>query len=178
MIIVREQPKTLDINMLFSWFIIYSVIGWAYETAYCLVTNGRYLSRGFLFGPLCPIYGLTIILMIVITTDRVKSILGLFMSCALIATVLEYISSYWMELVFDRRWWNYNDMFLNINGRVCLGATVLFGFSGVLFVRFIHPAIMRFISNKVSDLQLRYVNRTILILLLFDIVVSFKMNML
>lgn len=175
MILVRERARTLDISIIFSWFIIYSAIGWLYETTYCYLTTGNLTNRGFLFGPLCPIYGISIVLMILLT-DKYKSMIPLFLVCALVATVLEYFSSYWMELVFHRRWWNYSDMFFNINGRICLGASVLFGICGVIFVRFIHPAIVRFMNRYLSEPKLRRANKLILFLFLFDILLSIQTN--
>ncbi|MBH1939708.1 putative ABC transporter permease [Mobilitalea sibirica] len=177
MIIVKERLNTLDIPTLFSWFIIYSSIGWIYETTYCYLTTGKILNRGFLYGPYCPIYGLSILFMILLLTDRCKNIVTLFLSCALVATVLEYISSYWMEMVFNRRWWNYSNMMFNINGRVCLGASILFGICGVLFVRYIHPAMIRYIRNNIPELQLRIANKIILVLFVIDVLFSFRMSL-
>lgn len=177
MIIARERQKALDISTLFSWFIIYSSIGWLYETTYCFLTTGRLSNRGFLLGPYCPIYGLTILFAVVLFTGRFKNIFTLFLSCALAATVLEYVTSYWMEIVFNRRWWNYYDMFGNINGRVCLGASALFGLLGVLFVRYIHPAVVRYINRTFSDRFIRRINRIILLLFIIDILISFRINL-
>lgn len=175
--IVRERLRTLELPVLFNWFIIYSCIGWIYETSYCYLTTGRLMNRGFLYGPLIPIYGLSILAMVVLFANRCKSILSLFLSCALVATVLEYFSSYWMELVFQRRWWNYSKMMFNINGRVCLGASILFGLCGVLFVRFIHPLVLRSL-NYFSDSFLRRANRVILTLFMLDVLFSFRRSLL
>lgn len=177
MIIARERLRTLELSTLFNWFIIYSFIGWIYETSYCYLTNGRLMNRGFLYGPLIPIYGLSILAMIVLFSNRCKSILSLFLSCALAATALEYFSSYWMELVFQRRWWNYSKMMFNLNGRVCLGASILFGICGVLFVRIIHPNLIKYL-NYLSDNLLRKANRVILTLFVLDVLFSFKRSLL
>ncbi len=177
MIIVRERLRTAELSVLFNWFIIYSCIGWLYETSYCYLTTGRLMNRGFLYGPLIPIYGLSIVAMIVLFANRCKTILSLFLSCAMVATALEYFSSYWMELVFQRRWWNYSKMMFNIDGRICLGATILFGLCGVLFVRFIHPMIIRYLNNF-SDTFLRKANRVILSLFVLDVLFSFKRSLL
>ncbi len=177
MIIARNRMRSLDVTTLFIWFVLYSCIGWLYETIYCYVTSGNLTNRGFLYGPLCPIYGVSILLMVTFFTNRWNNLLTLFLSCSLIATVVEFISSYWMEKIFDRRWWNYADMPLNLNGRICLGASILFGLSGVLFVRFIHPAISRFLSYNVSDETIHKISRYILVLLLFDIAISLQISL-
>ena len=177
MIIARERIRTLELPTLFNWFIIYSCIGWLYETSYCYLTTGRLMNRGFLYGPLIPIYGLSILAMVALFANRYKSILSLFLSCSLAVTVIEYLSSYWMELVFQRRWWNYSKMAFNINGRVCLGASILFGLCGVLIVRVVHPNIVRFLQ-LFSDNFLRKAHRIILTLFVLDILFSFRRSLL
>lgn len=178
MIVVKEQQRVLDLSTLFCWFIIYSSIGWVYESTYCLITTGKMYNRGFLYGPIIPIYGLSILAMILLFSDRCKSLTSLFLSCALVATVLEYFTSYWMEAVFNRRWWNYSSMMFNIEGRICLGASVLFGLCGVLFVRYIHPAIVRFISANITDAKVRLATRIVLVLFVFDVLLSFQASLL
>ncbi len=176
MIIARERLRTLDLSTLFNWFIIYSCIGWIYETSYCYLTTGRLMNRGFLYGPLIPIYGLSILAMVVLFANRCRGIVSLFFSCALGATAIEYFSSYWMELVFNKRWWNYSNMMFNLNGRVCLGASILFGLCGILFVRLIHPAILRFLSYF-STSTIRKANRVALTLFIFDLLLSFRRSL-
>ncbi|HWT27498.1 MAG TPA: putative ABC transporter permease [Mobilitalea sp.] len=177
MIITKEQRKAFDLSTLFIWFIIYSNIGWIYETLYCSIGVHKIVNRGFLYGPLCPIYGLSILTMILLLSGRCRSILTLFLSCAVISSVLEYISSLWMEYVFGRRWWDYSDQILNINGRVCLGAAVLFGACGVVVIRFLHPAIVRCINQNFSPATIKMVDKVILSVFLLDILVSFQMSL-
>lgn len=177
MIIARDRLRSLDLTTLFVWFVFYSCIGWIYETIYCFATSGNLSNRGFLYGPLCPIYGVSILMMILLLTNRCSNLFTLFLSCAMVATVVEFMSSYWMEVIFDRRWWNYADMPFNINGRVCLGASVLFGLCGVLFVRFVHPAFNRFLYYNVSDTTIRKISRYILVLFIFDIAFSLRLSL-
>lgn len=177
MITAPARQRALDISTLFSWFIIYSYIGWVYETTYCSLNAGRFINRGFLYGPLCPIYGVAIILMILLFSRRCKSLMTLFLSCAVISTVLEYIVSMGMEYIYDNRWWDYSNRFMNINGRVCLEATVLFGVCGVLIVRFLHPAIEHFVQQNITPTNLKRINLIILAVFLFDNIVSIKMNL-
>ncbi len=177
MIITRERLRSQDLATLFNWFIIYSCIGWAYETSYCYLTSGKIMNRGFLYGPLIPIYGLSILGMVLLFSDRCKNVLTLFLSCSLVATALEYFSSYWMELVFNRRWWNYYKMSFNLDGRICLSASILFGLCGILFVRIIHPMVVKFL-NGFSEGFLRRANRVILGLFILDVLCSFRRNLL
>ncbi|MDF2538232.1 MAG: hypothetical protein K0S76_1253 [Herbinix sp.] len=176
MIIVKERVKALNLSTLFSWFIIYSYIGWLYETMYCSFTSGKFVNRGFLYGPVCPIYGASILLMILLT-GRCRNAMSLFLSCALIASVLEYVASIGMELVYGRRWWDYSDKFLNINGRICLGAAVLFGVCGVVIVRYLHPLIIRYMEHNFTTNMIRKINVCLLALFIFDNLVSIQMSL-
>lgn len=176
MIIAKERQVAHDLSIYFTWFIIYSYIGWVYETTYCSLNAGKFVNRGFLYGPVCPIYGASILLMILLT-GRCRNIISLFLSCALIASVLEYVVSMGMENIYGRRWWNYSDKFLNINGRICLGAAILFGVSGVLIVRYLHPAIVRYINENFTSRMIRKLNLIIFTFFLFDNLVCIKMNL-
>ncbi|NLO08768.1 MAG: putative ABC transporter permease [Clostridiales bacterium] len=175
MIRIGGRIRSLDLMTLFRWFIIYSVMGWTYETVFTFLIKGDLTNRGFLFGPLCPIYGLSILIMILICPDRGKNIVSLIIKCAFVATTMEYITSSWMERFFAKRWWDYSDMFMNVNGRICLGASVLFGVLGAIFVRYIHPALVS-LTNRISNRVMRIFDRTVLILFLYDILLSFRTN--
>jgi len=125
----------------FLWFIAYSFAGWAYETALFTIVLSHWTNRGFLHAPLCPIYGTAAMAAIAILYGRVKNIALLFLAGAFLATVLEYITSVVLELLFDARWWDYSSRSFNIHGRVCLLGAVIFGTMVVVLVRFIHPQV-------------------------------------
>jgi len=119
------------------WFVVYSVLGWIYESTYCTIVERRWENRGFLYGPLCPIYGVGVIAMmavwqIVLAEGMDPAAWQVFVVTALGSAVLEYVTSWAMEKLFNARWWDYSDMPLNINGRICLPATILFGLMGLL----------------------------------------------
>lgn len=177
MIITKKQTVPLNLSILFNWFIIYSFIGWIYETIYCSFDAGHIVRRGFLYGPVCPIYGVTIILMIVILSDRCKNFFAMFFFCALIASSVEYVTSFWMETVFGKRWWDYSDKFINFNGRVCLGSSILFGISGIIIIQFVQPAIVRFISLHLGENKLRVLNKIFFTILFFDVLLSFQKSL-
>lgn len=174
---VKVNKKVPDILTLFEWFIIYSYLGWVYETIYCSFDLGRYVDRGFLNGPICPIYGVCIVPAILLFTGRFKKRVTLFVSCALLATAVEYVTSLWMEFVFGRRWWNYSNRMFNINGRVCLGAAVIFGLSGLLIIRYLHPWLTRYMNDNIQVGTVKKASRAIFVLFLFDILVTFQMNL-
>lgn len=121
------------------WLVVYAVFGWIYESTYCTIAERRWQNRGFLYGPLCPIYGFGFIGMMatwqsVLDQGLVVAPWQVFVACALGSIVLEYVTSWGLEQLFHARWWDYSNMPLNINGRVCLPATILFGLMGLLVV--------------------------------------------
>lgn len=136
------------------WFLAYSVLGWMYESAYCTAVERKWENRGFLYGPVCPIYGFGVIGMIaewqVVQGSGVAvSAWQVFVATALGSVVLEYVTSWALEKLFHARWWDYSDMPLNINGRVCLPATVLFGLMGLLVVYVLYQPTVD-LTNMVS----------------------------
>lgn len=177
MITTRVKAKVPDLMSLFNWFIIYSYIGWVYETIFCSFDLGRYVDRGFLYGPVCPIYGLCIIGAVKLFEGKFKKNITLFLSSALLATVMEYFTSLWMEFVFGRRWWNYSNRMFNINGRVCLGAAMMFGISGVLIIRYLHPMLVRYVNENYTIGMIKKVSIALLTIFILDILVTFQSNL-
>lgn len=154
----------------FIWFVLYSVLGWLYESLFCSVTHKKLINRGFLNGPYCPIYGSGAVLMIVVL-GKVSNAPALFMSGAVLACTLEYITSYVMEKLFYARWWDYSNTKFNLNGRVCLAGAVVFGAFAVVLIKFIHP----FISHMTSFLPPSgvYVTASVLaVIIIADTVVT------
>lgn len=132
----------------FVYFIIYSFIGWIYETCYCTIHEKTWQNRGFLYGPCIPLYGVGATLAQIIFIDlpfntlRNASYITIFCICSIGSFFLEYFTSYALEKRFNARWWDYTDMPLNINGRVCLPFTLCFGIAGIIVTQFIIPPIM------------------------------------
>ena len=129
----------------FLWFIVYSFIGWLYETIICSIGQRRFINRGFLCGPYCPIYG-TGALIIILILGKLTNPAGLFFLGAIVACGLEYITSFGMEILFHARWWDYSQRRLNINGRICLLGAVVFGTFSVLVILMIHPVVDRWVD--------------------------------
>ena len=134
-----------NIKDIFLWFLLYSCIGWIYETILCSVKERRFINRGFLNGPYCPIYGVGAVVNL-LALGRFTNPAVLFFAGAIMDCTLEYITSWGMEKLFHARWWDYSKKFLNINGRVCLLGAVAFGAFSVVLVLFMHP----FFEDKLS----------------------------
>ncbi|MBR6503531.1 MAG: putative ABC transporter permease, partial [Firmicutes bacterium] len=133
----------------FLYFIIYSFLGWIYETCYCTIHEKAWENRGFLYGPCIPLYGvgatLAQIIFIDIPCDNLRnaSYPMIFLICAAGSFVLEYSTSYVLEKRFHARWWDYSEFPINIHGRVCLIFTMCFGFAGIIVTQIIVPPIMQ-----------------------------------
>lgn len=123
----------------FLWFLCYSFAGWVYESALVSAQERRWVNRGFLNGPLCPIYGVGAVLAAVLLTPLRAHPLLIFAISAIGASTLEYVTSWAMERLFHARWWDYSNFRFNLNGRICLLGAVVFGIAGVLIVEFVHP---------------------------------------
>lgn len=136
----------------FLYFIIYSFLGWIYETIYCTFHEKAWENRGFLYGPCIPLYGVGATLAQILFLDLpIKGIddpsyTTIFIGCAAGSFFLEYGTSYILEKKFHARWWDYSDLPFNINGRVCLIFTLCFGFAGILVTQIIIPPIVELIS--------------------------------
>ncbi len=122
------------------WFFIYSVIGWIYETIFCSIRERRFVYRGFLIGPYCPIYGFGALL-VIFTLGKIENVIVLFFASAILTCSLEYATSWLMEKLFHARWWDYSNKKFNINGRVYLLGAIVFGTFSVLLIKFLHPIV-------------------------------------
>lgn len=125
------------------WFMLYSVTGWSYETIICSISARRFINRGFLNGPYCPIYGMGALLVLLIL-GRVESIVLLFVLGVVVTCSLEYLTSYIMEKLFHARWWDYSERKFNLAGRVCLLGAVVFGTFTVIVIKLVHPVVTDF----------------------------------
>lgn len=136
----------MGLGELVVWFAFASVAGWLFESVYSVVRTGHWEKRGFLFGPLCPIYGFGVVVALLLF-DRPEVASGLwpgwlvFLSCMAGSAALEYVVSVVLEHLFGAVWWDYSDMPLNVNGRICLPASLLFGVAGVAVVYLVAPVL-------------------------------------
>ncbi len=136
------------ISKYFVYFVIFSCMGWIYESIFCTVKSGSWQNRGFLYGPVCPIYGVgaaTIMALMDWFTNQNQGQVNytwwqVFLVAFFGSIVLEYVTSWGLEKLFHAYWWDYSDVPLNINGRVCFPASVGFGAAGLLVIYVIAPA--------------------------------------
>lgn len=142
------------------WFFIFSVIGWIFETVYCSIKDGFYQNRGFLYGPVCPIYGLGALLAIIIADvvychgyyDRFAA-WQIFVIGYVFSAILEYSAHYLLEKKFHATWWDYSDMPLNLHGRICVPASTLFGLSYMGIFKFVYPMVLGMRNGLAPQIQ-------------------------
>lgn len=136
----------------FMYFFIYSVLGWIVETLYCRTLDGKWTNRGFLFGPYCPIYGFGALIIIAFLQNFKSSFIAVFFLGMIFTSILEYLTSFLLEKLFDAKWWDYSKMKFNINGRICLLNSLEFAFLGVVLTYIVHPTISNLILKIPIDL--------------------------
>lgn len=135
------------IEILIVYFTIYSFIGWLCEVIYCSVLSKKLVNRGFLAGPVCPVYGFGALSILWLLSPVSYSIPIIFLSSMMITSIVEYITGWLLETFFGTRWWDYSDRKFNLEGRICLKNSVYFGIMGVLLIKVIHPGIKYLVSN-------------------------------
>ncbi len=161
-------------------FFVFSAIGWTIESVYCSIGNKKIINRGFLYGPVCPIYGTGALIFEILITPLSEPfekrwwlvvIVGM-----VLADILEYFTSYIMEKLFNARWWDYSENFLNLHGRICFKHTCYWGLFSFIYVYFISPAydfVINFIPQNIRNVAVGI----ILVIFLVDLVFTVKATM-
>lgn len=169
---LKSQDKVnASFYKLLCYFIIYSFLGWCGEVIYKFSETGRFINRGFLFGPILPIYGFGVVIVIVCLTPIKKKLILLFTSSIVLTTTLEYITGYILELLFDTKWWDYSHVPFNINGYICLEASLIWGFGCIIIMYLVHPIVELFVTWLSKKLVIVF-HLVFFILLAIDIIFS------
>ena len=132
----------------FLIFILFSFIGWISEVIYVGVTSAhKFVNRGFLHGPLCPVYGFGGVMILMLPPSLYKTWIPLFFASMILCTIVEYFVSWLMEKLFHTRWWDYSHYKIQLNGRICLLNSILFGFLGVAVIHFVYPLMIDLLNS-------------------------------
>ena len=129
----------------FLWiFFVYAFLGWCTEVSYAALRTGKFVNRGFLNGPVCPIYGCGVMVLVGLTPLKGNFVL-LFLGSVVLTSVLELTTGFVLEKLFRQRWWDYSDKPFNLGGYICLEFSIMWGFACLFVVDILHPSIEFFI---------------------------------
>lgn len=137
----------------FLLFFIFSFIGYLWETSLFIFKKKKFVNRGFLRGPWLPIYGYGVIFILFFLSRFIKKPLLVFFLIIVLCGTLEYITSFLLERLFHKKWWDYSECFLNLNGRICFSGLLFFGIGGMLALYFIIPYLIIKLANFDNTLK-------------------------
>ena len=130
-----------SLYQVFAYFLIYSCLGWCLEVIYAAVTTGQLINRGFLNGPVCPIYGFGMVIVLFALTPLSHSLLLLYLGGVILPSALELVGGWALYKLYHTRWWDYSDYPFNIGGYICLEFSLLWGVGTLIVMKLVHPII-------------------------------------
>lgn len=130
---------SLEVASYILLFFTTAFLGWLMEVICKLIQFRRFINRGFLLGPICPIYGFGSVLITLLLERYAQDPLTVFIMAMVVCGTLEYITSYLMEKLFHARWWDYSGKRFNLNGRVCADTLIPFGLLGLGLIYLVKP---------------------------------------
>ena len=130
---------------LFWILLIYAILGWCAEVSYAALRTGRFINRGFLNGPACPIYGFGMVIVLACLTPLEDNLFLLFLGSVALTSLLEWCTGFVLEKLFRQRWWDYSDEPFNLGGYICLRFSVMWGLACLFVLKLIHPTVLFFI---------------------------------
>lgn len=163
----KKDTRLINLRFLLLYFFIYAVLGWILETVYAFGVLGHFEKRGFLYGPLCPIYGWGAVILISCLKKYKSKPLKLFIYSAIIFSVFEYVAGFALDALFADRWWDYTNDYMNLNGRISIFFSFAWGFIALIFIHFVHPFIeksaKRVLKKTPVNVQIIFMNVTVII---------------
>lgn len=153
------------------YFITYSFLGWVMESIFRSISEKKIINTGFLKGPFCPIYGVGAIIMLLFLKRFSDNLAVLFIVSVVVLTIWEYLVGVLLEKLFHTKYWDYSKNKFNFQGRICLMNSIFWGILGVVFVKYIHPAIENLIE-KIDVRILIFVYSILGIVILVDMITS------
>lgn len=155
--VLNQKDKELNIYEKYAlYFFLFAFLGWCLETIYCIIVLGQFMKRGFLYGPICPIYGYGALILIIFLGKYKNNFFKLFTYSAVVFSAFEYVASYILEVLFDSSWWNYRNDFLNLNGRIAIFYTLAWGFIAIIFVKLLFPFLKRIVNNILAKVPYKF----------------------
>lgn len=169
---MKNKSLLNEFNFYILFFFFLSFVGWIWEVILYLFMLQSFVNRGVLLGPWLPIYGFGGILLTVLLHDLKRSPVLIFILSSVIGSILEYLTSWALEIIWGIRWWDYDTFWGNINGRICIAASLLFGVAGLILHYFLIP-VMRKINAKMPCKWQAVLAFILLVLFIPDYIYSF-----
>ena len=153
-----SQPALSKILNYIFYFFIFSFLGWIIETIFCYIVDGIFTKRGFLYGPICPIYGWGSLLLIIYLehTNHTINYVKMFFLFIVIFSFFEYFVGFTLDALFSETWWDYSESKYNINGRITLLNSFLWGVITVLFTKIIYPIVNKIKEKIIDSIHMSY----------------------
>lgn len=127
----------------FLWiFFIYAFLGWCTEVSYAALVTGKFVNRGFLNGPVCPVYGFGVVIVLAGLAPLEENLLLLFLGSVALTSSLEWLTGFVLEKLFHQQWWDYSDQPFNLSGYICLRFSIAWGFACLFVVKLLHPTVL------------------------------------
>lgn len=133
----------VPISLVFLYFMFYSFLGWGMETTYCSVKQGHYVPRGFLFGPICPIYGVGALISVFFFSRFTDNPLVFYVLATLVMSSWEYFVGWFLETTTHMKYWDYSSQKYNLSGRISLFNSLWWGVLAYFTIFYMHPAVSR-----------------------------------
>lgn len=159
------------IEIYFLLFISYAFLGWCMEVTCKFIQYKKFINRGFLIGPYCPIYGWGALAITILLKRYMEDPLVLFVMSTIICSIIEYLTSYFMEKKYHARWWDYSNKKFNINGRICLETLMPFGILGVAIMYGTNPILFK-LYNQIPQLVINILTVILFIGFIVDNIIS------
>ena len=159
------------IEIYFLLFISYAFLGWCMEVTCKFIQYKKFINRGFLIGPYCPIYGWGALAITILLKRYMEDPLVLFVMSTIICSIIEYLTSYFMEKKYHARWWDYSNKKFNINGRICLETLIPFGILGVAIMYGTNPILFK-LYNQIPQLVINILTAILFIGFILDNITS------
>ena len=144
---MRLALRSNSLGYMTFLFIFLSIIGGILEISYMLIIEQRFVVGGFFDAPIRPIYGFGGLFLYILPQILKKNAIILFMSSFVVCSMFEYFTSFFLEVVFNRVIWDYSNFIFNVNGRICLIHSIIWGFLGIIFYHLVEPLICRIYSK-------------------------------
>lgn len=176
----KSKNKLSKFYTYILYFLIFSFLGWLMETAYSFYELGHFTKRGFLYGPLCPIYGWGALILILFFNKYKGKNIKLFVYAAIVCSAFEYLVGYGMDALFSTKWWDYTNEFMNLNGRISIFYSFAWGVIAILFINFVYPFFEKVLNKVLSKIPYKvqlFSLRFLALIFIFDTVMSFAKNL-